>query len=47
MTEHDDLDMQIAEFVLGTLPAGERKASRPGASWTPLWMREFCNGKSS
>lgn len=26
MTEHDDLDMQIAEFVLGTLPAGERKA---------------------
>jgi anti-sigma-K factor RskA len=26
MTEHDDLDMQIAEFVLGTLPADQRKA---------------------
>lgn len=26
MIEHDDLDMQIAEFVLGTLPAGERRA---------------------
>ena len=26
MTEHDDLDMQIAEFVLGTLPADQRHA---------------------
>jgi anti-sigma-K factor RskA len=26
MTERDDLDMQIAEFVLGTLPADERNA---------------------
>jgi anti-sigma-K factor RskA len=26
MTERDDLDMQIAEFVLGTLPADERAA---------------------
>lgn len=26
MSEHDDLDMQIAEFVLGTLPVDERKA---------------------
>lgn len=26
MTEHDDLDMQIAEFVLGTLPADQRNA---------------------
>ena len=26
MTEHDELDMQIAEFVLGTLPADQRKA---------------------
>ena len=26
MSEHDDLDMQIAEFVLGTLPADERRA---------------------
>lgn len=25
MTEHDDLDMQIAEFVLGTLPADQRR----------------------
>jgi len=26
MSEHDNEDMQIAEFVLGTLPANERKA---------------------
>jgi anti-sigma-K factor RskA len=26
MTERDDLDMHIAEFVLGTLPADERRA---------------------
>lgn len=26
MTKHDDLDMQIAEFVLGTLPADQRNA---------------------
>ncbi len=28
MTERDDLDLQIAEFVLGTLPADERDALR-------------------
>lgn len=37
MTERDDLDMLVAEFVLGTLPAQERSMLKRGAARIRRW----------